>query len=113
MGGLLIPYAMSYIEKKGIDDPVGAISVHGVAGVLGLMLVPILNTDAIFTEQAIGTATIFAFVFSSSYVIWFALKNTIGIRIGREEELGGQDMWETGSKAYPEFMLGHEEDENN
>jgi len=97
---------MSYLERWGIDDPVGAISIHGVAGVLGLMLVPILNTDASFTEQAIGTATIFAFVFGSSYAIWFALKNTIGIRIGREEELGGQDMWETGGKAYPEFMLG-------
>ena len=83
---------MSYLERWGIDDPVGAISVHGVAGVLGLMLVPILNTDASFTEQAIGTATIFAFVFGSSYAIWFALKNTIGIRIGKEEELGGQEV---------------------
>jgi Amt family ammonium transporter len=73
------------------------------------MLVPILNTDATFTEQAIGTAAIFAFVFSSSYAIWYALKNTIGIRIGMDEELGGQDMWETGSKAYPEFMLGEED----
>jgi Amt family ammonium transporter len=100
---------MSYLEKWGIDDPVGAISVHGVAGILGLMLVPILNTDATFTEQAIGTAAIFAFVFSSSYAIWYALKNTIGIRIGMDEELGGQDMWETGSKAYPEFMLGEED----
>ena len=102
---------MSFLERSGIDDPVGAISVHGVAGVLGLMLVPILNTDASFAEQAIGTATIFAFVFSSSYAIWYALKNTIGIRIGREEELGGLDMWETGSKAYPEFMLGEGEDQ--
>lgn len=110
LGGLIVPLSMSYLERWGIDDPVGAISVHGVAGVLGLMLVPVLNTDASFTEQAIGTATIFAFVFGSSYAIWFALKNTIGIRIGREEELGGQDMWETGGKAYPEFMLGQEED---
>ena len=74
--------------------------------IFGFPKLPILNTDASFTEQAIGTATIFAFVFGSSYAIWFALKNTIGIRIGREEELGGQDMWETGGKAYPEFMLG-------
>ena len=111
LGGLIIPLSMSYLERWGIDDPVGAISVHGVAGILGLMLVPVLNTDAKFIEQAIGTATIFAFVFGSSYAIWSALKYTIGIRIGRDEELGGLDMWETGSKAYPEFMKGHEEDE--
>jgi len=106
LGGLIMPFSMSYLEKLGIDDPVGAISVHGIAGVLGLMLVPILNADASFIEQAIGTSTIFIFVFGVSYLVWFVLKNTIGIRIGREEELGGLDMWETGSKAYPEFMLG-------
>ena len=106
LGGLLVPVSMSYLEKWGIDDPVGAISVHGSAGILGLMLVPILNNDATFLNQAIGTLTIFSFVFVSSYVIWFSLKNTIGIRVGKDEELGGSDMWETGSKAYPEFMKG-------
>ena len=104
LGGLLVPFSMSYLEKWGIDDPVGAISVHGSAGVLGLMLVPILNTDASFLSQAIGTLAIFSFVFSSSYVIWFILKKTIGIRATEEEEVGGQDMWETGNSAYPEFM---------
>ena len=106
LGGLLVPVSMSYLEKWGVDDPVGAISVHGSAGILGLMLVPILNTDATFLNQAIGTLTIFTFVFVSSYIIWFALKNTIGIRVGKDEEVGGSDMWETGSKAYPEFMEG-------
>ena len=106
LGGLLVPVSMSYLEKWGIDDPVGAISVHGTAGILGLMLVPILNNDTTFLNQAIGTLTIFSFVFVSSYVIWFSLKNTIGIRVGKDEELGGSDMWETGSKAYPEFMKG-------
>ena len=106
LGGLLVPVSMSYLEKWGIDDPVGAISVHGSAGILGLMLVPILNNDATFLNQAIGTLTIFSFVFVSSYIIWFSLKNTIGIRVGKDEELGGSDMWETGSKAYPEFMKG-------
>ena len=106
LGGLLVPVSMSYLEKWGIDDPVGAISVHGSAGILGLMLVPILNNDATFLNQAIGTLTIFSFVFVSSYVIWFSLKNTIGIRVGKDEELGGSDMWETGSKACPEFMKG-------
>jgi len=111
MGGLLIPYAMSYIEKKGIDDPVGAISVHGVAGILGLMLVPILNTGASFQEQAIGTLTIFTFVFGTSYLLWWALDKTVGIRVGEQEEVGGSDMWEAGSKAYPYFMKGHGEED--
>ena len=110
LGGLLVPFAMSYIEKKGIDDPVGAISVHGVAGILGLMLVPILNKDASFLEQAIGTGAIFAFVFGTSYVIWLALDKTVGIRVGEQEEVGGSDMWEAGEKAYPYFMKGHGED---
>lgn len=111
LGGLLVPYAMSYIEKKGIDDPVGAISVHGVAGILGLMLVPILNTDASFLEQAIGTSAIFGFVFGSSYLLWFLLDKTVGIRVGEQEEVGGSDMWEAGIKAYPYFMKGHGEED--
>jgi Amt family ammonium transporter len=111
LGGLLVPISMSYLEKWGIDDPVGAISVHGSAGILGLMLVPILNTDATFEAQIIGTVTIFTFVFLSSSLVWFIFKNTIGIRVGKDEELGGSDMWETGSKAYPEFMKGHGESE--
>jgi Amt family ammonium transporter len=107
LGGLMVPYAMSYIEKKGIDDPVGAISVHGVAGILGLMLVPILNTEAMFLEQAIGTLSIFTFVFGTSYLLWWGLDKTIGIRVGEQEEVGGSDMWEAGTKAYPYFMRGH------
>jgi len=110
LGGLLVPLSMSYLEKWGIDDPVGAISVHGSAGVLGLMLVPILNNDATFINQAIGTVSIFSFVFGSSYIVWYGFKRTIGIRVGTDEELGGSDMWETGSKAYPEFMKGHGEE---
>jgi len=110
LGGLLVPFSMSYLEKWGIDDPVGAISVHGSAGVLGLMLVPILNQDATFINQAIGTLAIFSFVFGSSYIIWYGFKKTIGIRATEAEEVGGSDMWETGSKAYPEFMKGPGED---
>ena len=110
LGGLIVPFAMSYIEKLGIDDPVGAISVHGVAGILGLMLVPILNTDASFLEQAIGTGAIFGFVFGSSYILWFVLDKTVGIRVGEQEEVGGSDMWEAGAEAYPYFMKGHGED---
>ena len=110
LGGLMVPLSMSYIEKLGIDDPVGAISVHGVAGILGLMLVPILNTDASFLDQAIGTGAIFLFVFSSSYILWLILDKTVGIRVGEQEEVGGSDMWEAGEHAYPYFMKGHGEE---
>ena len=104
LGGLIIPVSMSLLEKWGIDDPVGAISVHGIAGIIGLLLVPILNTDATFYGQLVGTGAIFGFVFVSSLVVWQILKLTIGLRVGEEEELAGSDMWETGSPAYPEFM---------
>ena len=110
LGGLLIPFSMSYIERLGIDDPVGAISVHGIAGILGLMLVPILNTDASFLEQLIGTLSIFTFVFTSSYILWLILDKTVGIRVGEQEEVGGSDMWEAGEHAYPYFMKGHGEE---
>ena len=110
LGGALVPFAMSYIEKKGIDDPVGAISVHGIAGILGLMLVPILNIDASFLEQAIGVGAIGGFVFVVSYLVWLLLEKTVGIRVGQEEEVGGSDMWEAGEKAYPYFMRGHGEE---
>jgi Amt family ammonium transporter len=111
LGGLMMPVVMSWIERKGCDDPVGAISVHGVAGILGLMLVPILNADASFIHQASGTLTIFAFVFTSSYILWWVLDKTVGIRVGEQEEVGGSDMWEAGSKAYPYFMKGHGEED--
>ena len=110
LGGLLIPFSMSYIERLGIDDPVGAISVHGIGGILGLMLVPILNTDASFLEQIIGTLSIFTFVFTSSYILWLILDKTVGIRVGEQEEVGGSDMWEAGEHAYPYFMKGHGEE---
>ena len=104
LGGLLVPVSMSFFEKKGIDDPVGAISVHGVAGILGLMLVPVLNADATFYAQIVGTGAILGFIFVSSYILWYLLDKTVGIRVGESEEVGGSDMWEAGSSAYPEFM---------
>jgi Amt family ammonium transporter len=104
IGGLIVPISMSLLEKWGIDDPVGAISVHGIAGIVGLMLVPILNTGATFEGQLIGTGAILGFVFVSSLAVWYLLKLTIGLRVGEEEELAGSDMWETGSSAYPDFM---------
>ena len=104
LGGLIVVPSMVLLEKWGIDDPVGAISVHGVAGILGLMLVPVLNADATLMAQLYGTGVIFGFVFVSSLVVWAILKYTIGIRVGEEEELAGSDLWEGTGAAYPDFM---------
>lgn len=104
LGGILIPLSMSIFEKRGIDDPVGAISVHGIAGILGLLLVPIFNTDAILSIQVLGIGIIGGFVFISSIIVWWLLDKTIGIRVGKEEELVGSDMYEGTGSAYPEFM---------
>jgi Amt family ammonium transporter len=104
LGGALIPMSMTLLEKWGIDDPVGAISVHGTAGILGLLLVPIFNIDAILMIQLLGISVIGGFVFTTSLGTWWVLDKTIGIRVGKEEELVGSDMYEGTGNAYPEFM---------
>ncbi len=103
MGGVLVVLSVIMFDKLRLDDPVGAISVHGVVGFLGLMLVPITNGEVKFTGQLIGAATIFVWVFTSSTVVWFLLKKTMGIRVTAEEEYEGVDMSECGMEAYPEF----------
>ena len=86
-----------------IDDPVGAISVHGSCGFLGLLLVPLTNDGASFSGQLIGAATIFVWVFAASFVVWFLLKKTMGIRVDAEDEFNGMDISDCGMEAYPEF----------
>ena len=81
----------------------GAISVHGVVGFLGLMLVPLSNDATSFLGQLVGAATIFVWVFGASLVVWLLLKVTVGIRVDEEEEYEGLDIGECGLEAYPEF----------
>lgn len=102
-GGLLVVLSIVFLDKLKIDDPVGAISVHGVCGLFGLLLVPVTNAGASFTGQLAGAATIFAWVFGASLLAWFALKSSVGIRIDAEHELGGMDLADCGIEAYPEF----------
>jgi Amt family ammonium transporter len=105
MGGVLVVFAIIAFDKLKIDDPVGAISVHGVVGFLGLMLVPITNGEnASFSGQLIGAATIFIWVFGASLVVWGVLKAVMGIRVTEQEEYEGVDMAECGMEAYPEFV---------
>lgn len=103
IGGVLVVFSILALDKIKIDDPVGAISVHGVVGLLGLLLVPVTNDGASFTGQIIGAVTIFAWVFIASSVVWVLLKATIGIRVSEEIEYEGVDVAECGLEAYPDF----------
>jgi len=106
MGGVLVVFSILALDKFKIDDPVGAISVHGTCGLLGLMLVPLTNGDATFLGQLGGAVTIFVWVFGASFVVWSLLKAIMGIRVSEEEEYEGVDIAECGMEAYPEFNKG-------
>ena len=103
IGGVLVVFSIIFMDKIKIDDPVGAISVHGTCGLLGLLLVPITNDGSSFSGQIIGALTIFVWVFVTSLIVWLALKAVIGIRVSEEEEDQGVDISECGLEAYPEF----------
>jgi Amt family ammonium transporter len=103
LGGLLVVFSITTLDKLKIDDPVGAISVHGTVGLLGLLLVPVTNGDASFSGQIIGALTIFGWVFITSLIVFFAIKMAMGLRVTEEEEYAGVDASECGLEAYPEF----------
>ncbi|WP_317622582.1 ammonium transporter [Ketobacter sp.] len=102
-GGVLVVFSILALDKLKIDDPVGAISVHGTCGLLGLLLVPVTNSDSTFSGQIIGALTIFIWVFVASLIVWAILKAVLGIRVSEEEEFEGVDLAECGMEAYPEF----------
>jgi Amt family ammonium transporter len=104
VGGVIVVFAILSLDKLRIDDPVGAISVHGVVGMWGLMAVPITNGEASFVAQAIGLGTILAWVFITSLIVWLLIKLVMGIRVSEEEEYEGVDVGECGLEAYPEFV---------
>lgn len=103
LGGILVVFSILTLDKLKIDDPVGAISVHGVVGLLGLLLVPFTNDGSSFSGQLLGAATIFIWVFATSFITWYIIKMVFGIRVSPEEEFEGVDMSECGMEAYPEF----------
>jgi Amt family ammonium transporter len=105
IGGVLVVFSIITLDKLKIDDPVGAISVHGVVGLFGLLLVPVTNGDSSFSGQIIGALTIFGWVFVTSLITWSILKAVIGIRVSEEEEYEGVDLSECGMEAYPEFTM--------
>jgi len=106
VGGVLVVFSIITLDKMKIDDPVGAISVHGTAGIFGVMIVPITNPDATYLGQAVGVAGIFVWVFVASLVLWGLIKMVAGLRVTEEEEYEGVDIAECGLEAYPEFTAG-------
>jgi Amt family ammonium transporter len=105
IGGTLVVVSVPLLDKLKIDDVVGAISVHLVAGIWGTLCVGIFGAGSV-TTQVIGIASIGAFVVVASSIAWFILKATVGIRIDEEDEVRGSDMTECGMEAYPEFGRG-------
>ncbi len=103
IAGIIVVFSIIGMDRLKIDDPVGAISVHGVVGLFGLLLVPLTNDGASFAGQLAGALTIFIWVFAVSFVVWMGLKATVGIRVSEEEEYAGLDIGECGIEAYPEF----------
>jgi len=103
VAGLLVVAAIIFIDKMKIDDPVGAISVHGVCGIWGLIAVVFTNPDSSIVAQLTGIVVIFLWCFISSFIVWLVIKAIMGLRVSEEEELSGVDMAECGLTAYPEF----------
>ena len=103
IGGLIVVFSIVTMDKLKIDDPVGAISVHGVVGIWGLMAVPFTNDGATFLGQFVGMLTILVWVAVTSLIVWYAIKALMGIRVSDEEEYEGVDLSECGLEAYPEF----------
>ena len=103
LGGVLVVFSILTLDRMKIDDPVGAISVHGVVGIWGLFAVLLSNGDATLGGQILGIVSIFAFTFVASLVVWMVLKVLMGIRVTEEEEYLGMDAVDCGVEAYPEF----------
>lgn len=105
VGGVIVVLSVITLDKLKIDDPVGAISVHGVCGIWGLIAVCFSAREgANIGAQLLGIGTIFAWVFVTSLIVWAILKATMGIRVSEQDEYDGVDLSECGMEAYPEFV---------
>lgn len=106
IGGVIVVFTVPMLDKFKIDDVVGAIPVHLIAGIWGTIVVPVYNSDASFGTQALGIIAIGAFVFIVSLVVWTILNAVMGIRVSEDAEMDGLDMSELGMEAYPDFSKG-------
>jgi len=103
VGGILVYFSIIMLDKLKIDDPVGAISVHGVVGIWGVLAVTLTNSGATLLSQLIGIGAIAGWTFVTASIVIFIIKKTMGIRVSDKEEHDGSDIEELGVNAYPEF----------
>ncbi len=103
VGGVIVVFTVPLLDKLKIDDVVGAIPVHLLAGIWGTMIVPATNGETSFVTQFIGVAAYGAFTLVASFIVWLILKVIVGMRVSEEEEMIGLDRAEVGVEAYPEF----------
>lgn len=108
VAGVIMVGSVILLERFKVDDPVGAISVHGTAGVWGLIAVALFSGDAVIGTQLLGAAAIFGWGFATSYIVFKTIDLAVGLRVTPDEELGGLDRSEHGNDAYPEFVFQHE-----
>jgi len=106
VGGVIVVFAVPFLDKIKIDDVVGAIPVHLMAGIWGTLAVPLTNSDASFANQIVGILLVGVFTVVASTVVWYVIKAVIGLRVDEETEINGLDMAELGMEAYPEFSKG-------
>jgi Amt family ammonium transporter len=121
IAGIVVVFSVIFFDKKKIDDPVGATSVHLVCGVLGTIFVGLFAEEGITSlstvnglffgggfaqlgKQLLGIATVGGFVFLASLAVWYCIKKTMGMRVTLQEEIEGLDIGEHGNSAYPDFM---------
>ncbi len=118
IAGVVVVFSVLRIENLRIDDPVGAISVHGVCGALGTLLLGLFHTEQgilyaadkgaafkFFGIQFIGVVTVFAWCLATGFILFYAIKASVGLRVSEEEELEGLDYGEHGASAYPDFTI--------
>ena len=106
VGGILVVVSVPILDKFKIDDVVGAIPVHLIAGIWGTLIVPLTNSDASFGTQLYSIIVVGIFVVITSAIVWYVLKSIFGIRVDEEAEMNGLDTSELGMEAYPEFSKG-------
>lgn len=106
IGGLIVVVSVPILDKFKIDDVVGAIPVHLIAGIWGTLIVPLTNSDASFGTQLYSIIVVGIFVVITSAIVWYVLKSVFGIRVDEEAEMNGLDTTELGMEAYPEFSKG-------
>lgn len=105
IAGVLMTLSVMALERLKIDDPVGAISVHGAAGLWGVLAVALFSGDAAIGTQLIGAVAIVTWAFGTSFIVFKLIDMTVGMRVSEQEERDGLDRSEHGGEAYPEFLF--------